>query len=85
MLPEDAAGVFLDFAEGDGLETARALQPEAVGADPAEQVEDAKLVHRSPPRNEREEGSRGSQANMSAVAAFRRLRSAIPALRMGMS
>jgi len=47
MFPEDFAGVFFDFAERYGLETACALQPEAVGADAAKQIEDAKLFHLS--------------------------------------
>gem|GEM_PF-5769231 len=42
---KDAAGVFLDFAEGDGLKPARAFKAEAEAADTAEQVEHAELGH----------------------------------------
>jgi len=45
MLRQYAAGEFLDFAERDGLETARPLKAKAKAAYAAKQVENAQLGH----------------------------------------
>jgi hypothetical protein len=46
MLRQHLAGEWVDLAEGDRLEPARALKAEREAADPAEQVEDAEHLRR---------------------------------------
>jgi hypothetical protein len=49
MLVQDADGERLDFAERDGLESARALQPQVEAANASEKREDA-IGHLLTPR-----------------------------------
>lgn len=42
---QNLAGVFLDLAERDSFETARALEAEAVSADTGKQIEDGNFAH----------------------------------------
>lgn len=70
MLKQDFARVRIDLAERDGLESARAFQPEREAADAAEQVEDAQFAHRASPRSRRGEVA-GVRSMMIAVSAER--------------
>lgn len=45
MFRQHTAGERFNFAEGDGLETARAFKAKGEPADAAEQVKEAKLAH----------------------------------------
>jgi hypothetical protein len=50
---QHAAGKVFDFAEGDGLETARAFKAKGKPADAAEQVKEAQLAHLHSPAAKR--------------------------------
>nr|WP_053553207.1 hypothetical protein [Sphingopyxis sp. 113P3] len=45
VLCKDTAGELLYFTEGDGLETARALKPQAETSDAGKEIEDFELAH----------------------------------------
>lgn len=46
MFRQHPAREWLNFAECDGLETASPLKAKTESADTAEQIEDAKFIHR---------------------------------------